>query len=68
MLSIECQTCLVKNWLTTNDIEGPYYIKGAPFTNTLMSANEPGRRLTITGRVLENNCVTPVGGVLIDVW
>jgi protocatechuate 3,4-dioxygenase beta subunit len=54
--------------LTTNDIQGPYYVSGAPQRTVIASADEPGTRLFISGRVFSTRCDFGVGGVLVDVW
>jgi protocatechuate 3,4-dioxygenase beta subunit len=53
---------------TMNDVEGPYYLPGAPFRNELAGPDEQGERLIIKGTVLRTNCRTPVRGALIEVW
>jgi len=53
---------------TTADVEGPYYLAGAPSRTQIAGSAEPGERLLISGRVLGPDCVTPLAGALIDVW
>jgi catechol 1,2-dioxygenase len=54
--------------LTTSDALGPYYLTGAPSRSVIASADEPGTRLFITGTVFGSNCVTPLGGTIVDAW
>ena len=53
---------------TQNDVEGPYYLAGAPFRTLLAAPDEPGERIVVKGRVLRNDCKTPVKDALIEVW
>src|SRR5439155_25016642 len=53
---------------TNADIEGPFYRADAPFRTQLAAANEPGERLTVRGIVYAPDCVTPLAGVVVDVW
>src|SRR6185503_11221495 len=54
--------------LTTNDIQGPYYVPGAPQRTVIASADEPGTRLFLSGRINSSHCDFGVGGVIVDVW
>lgn len=54
--------------LTTPDIEGPFYIPGAPLSPQLAPENAPGTPLFITGTVYANDCMTPIPNALVDVW
>lgn len=54
--------------LTSSDILGPYHVPDAPFRTVLASADEPGTRLFISGRVLASDCATPIQGAIVDVW
>ncbi|MEZ4740501.1 MAG: FlgD immunoglobulin-like domain containing protein [Flavobacteriales bacterium] len=53
---------------TTDDIQGPFYLAGAPNTTMVAAADEPGDRLFISGMVLSNDCQTPIAGALVEVW
>ena len=57
------QTCE----LTGRDVEGPFHEDGAPLRNKLASKMEPGIKLQIQGRVVDENC-KPIAGVTLDVW
>jgi protocatechuate 3,4-dioxygenase beta subunit len=52
---------------TTPDILGPFYLPGAPERTVLASADEPGQRLFVSGRVLGRSCV-PLVATVVDVW
>lgn len=54
--------------VTMNDVEGPYYLSGAPIRNNIAGPEEKGERLIIKGTVLGSDCRTPVRGALIEVW
>lgn len=54
--------------LTTPDVLGPYYVSGAPNRSVIASADEPGTRLFITGRIFAENCATPLSGAIVDAW
>ena len=53
---------------TTVDIQGPFYLSGAPNTTILAALNEPGERLFITGTVYSSDCITPIENAVVDVW
>ncbi len=44
------------------------YLPDAPFTTTLAPPELPGRPLLISGTVYAADCVTPLPGVLLEVW
>ncbi|MEO6095671.1 MAG: hypothetical protein ABIW76_08315 [Fibrobacteria bacterium] len=45
---------------------GPYYLEAAPARTLIAAADEPGRRLSISGTV--RNCAGPVAGATLEVW
>ena len=51
-----------------SDAMGPFFEPGAPMRMMIADANEPGERLTLATRVLGPDCVTPLAGVVVDVW
>jgi len=53
---------------TTADILGPFYAEKAPFRTVLASESEPGQRLFISGAVRAEDCQTPIGDALVEVW
>jgi catechol 1,2-dioxygenase len=44
------------------------YIPNTPLTTTLAPADLKGERMVISGTVYASDCVTPLAGVLIEVW
>ena len=54
--------------LTTDDILGPYYFENAPIRNIIAHQDEPGQRLFISGRIMQDNCEYPISGSMIEVW
>jgi protocatechuate 3,4-dioxygenase beta subunit len=53
---------------TEEDILGPFYREDAPFRQDLNPNDLPGTALYIEGRVLRDDCVTPLAGATVDVW
>ena len=54
--------------LTQEDTGGPYYIANMPFRDKLAPENSSGPQLTIRGKVLLKDCVTPVANAVLDIW
>jgi protocatechuate 3,4-dioxygenase beta subunit len=52
---------------TADNIEGPFYKRGAPSRSVLVSANDDGERLVISGSVSSTSC-EPLAKATIDVW
>jgi len=53
---------------TQNDVEGPYYLPGAPFRTEIAGTEDVGERVTIQGEVFATDCRTPIEDALIEVW
>ncbi len=53
---------------TAPNIEGPYYRAGAPSRADLADAGMKGTRLVLSGRVLADDCKTPLEGAVLDLW
>lgn len=53
---------------THSDLNGPFFEPGAPMRVRIADATEPGERLMLSGRILEPDCVTPFGDVVVDIW
>lgn len=53
---------------TQADLEGPFYVPGAPSRIAIAPPEEPGDRLIVRGRVLGPDCATPLAGAVLDVW
>lgn len=54
--------------VTTDDIEGPFYIEGTPFINTIAPSGIGLPVFYVTGTVYAKDCTTPLSNALIDVW
>lgn len=52
---------------TQADALGPFFRDGAPSRMVIADAAEPGERMVITGRVVDEDC-RPVAAALLDVW
>jgi protocatechuate 3,4-dioxygenase beta subunit len=52
---------------TADNLVGPYYRPLAPFREDLTDPGMPGTRLTVSGRVLNQDC-EPIDDALVDVW
>ena len=52
--------------LTADNVEGPYYVTGAPQKEKLGEFLD-GQRLIVSGTIVDRNC-NPVSGAIIDVW
>jgi catechol 1,2-dioxygenase len=53
---------------TQADLEGPFYLPGAPSRIAIAPPEEPGDRLIVRGHVLGPDCATPLAGAVLDVW
>jgi len=54
--------------LTEDNIEGPYYRKGAPFRAKITPPLEPGTVLVVSGRVWGLNTRKPLANAVLDIW
>lgn len=54
--------------VTGSDVEGPFYLDGAPNRKRLAPEDEPGDRLVVEGTVYGPDCSTPVSSALLDIW
>ena len=54
--------------ITTNDIEGPFYIEGIPFINAIAPTGLGLPTFFVTGTVYAKDCITPLSNALVDVW
>lgn len=52
---------------TQNDILGPFWRVGAPFTSDLVPKGAKGQKLVLSGRVVDTSG-KPVAGVVLDFW
>jgi protocatechuate 3,4-dioxygenase beta subunit len=53
---------------TFADGGGPYYKENVPMKSTLAPETTNGERLRVTGKVLKNDCTTPLSHSILDVW
>lgn len=53
---------------TFADGGGPYYKNDSPFRTKIVPDKTEGEKLTVSGRVLEKDCKTPVEGAVLDIW
>ena len=53
---------------TPENVEGPYYLPDAPFRERIATPETGGSKLTLTGTVFAQDCLTPLAGAVIDVW
>ena len=47
---------------------GPYFFEGAPLRTVIAHPDELGQRLFISGRILQNDCESPISGAMLEVW
>lgn len=53
---------------TFRDGGGPYYVLNSPFREKIVPEENSGDKLTVRGRILQNDCKTPVANAVLDVW
>ncbi|MDG1332532.1 MAG: hypothetical protein P8P74_09395 [Crocinitomicaceae bacterium] len=59
---------LVGQCATTNDILGPFYRENAPDRSDLTFDGLTGSIVQVKGRVLAEDCISPVKDALIEIW
>ncbi|HLL60425.1 MAG TPA: hypothetical protein VK338_01800 [Candidatus Nitrosocosmicus sp.] len=47
---------------------GPYYKPNSPFREKIVPDKNNGEKLIVKGKVLQNDCKTPVANAVIDLW
>jgi len=52
---------------TGQDVQGPFYLPGAPFRTNLAPPDIGADTLIVSGRVLDTNC-RALAGAVVDVW
>lgn len=52
---------------TADNIEGPFYKRGAPSRSVLVAPGDDGERLALGGRVMSTSC-EPIDGAVLDIW
>lgn len=53
---------------TATDIEGPYYVAGAPTRDDLDLYGDEGDLIEVSGRVYEPGCSQPLSDAIVEVW
>jgi protocatechuate 3,4-dioxygenase beta subunit len=53
---------------TAENIEGPYYRKGAPERSVLVNDSTPGTKFSLHGQVWGLGCKAPLAGAVLDFW
>ncbi len=53
---------------TSEDILGPFYRENAPVRSNLNVNNHSGVSLVLSGKVLTNDCITPIEGAKVEIW
>lgn len=53
---------------TFADGGGPYYKANSPFRTKIVPDQNNGEKLVVKGKVLLNDCKTPVPAAIIDIW
>jgi catechol 1,2-dioxygenase len=53
---------------TEENVEGPYYLFGAPFRERVAPPGASGGALMLSGRVTGPDCATPLAGAVVDIW
>ena len=59
---------LIGRCATTNDILGPFYRANAPVRTDLTFAGLAGSVIDLKGRILAEDCITPVENALVEIW
>ncbi|MFT5686241.1 MAG: protocatechuate 3,4-dioxygenase beta subunit [Myxococcota bacterium] len=54
--------------VTADDIEGPYYLADAPERADLDLHGDDGTPVTLSGRVFDGDCGTPIAGAIVELW
>lgn len=53
---------------TFRDGGGPYYKDNAPFRKTISPKGNTGEALRVSGKILKDDCKTPVANAVLDIW
>lgn len=53
---------------TFADGGGPYYKPDSPFRNKIVPDENNGEALIVKGKVLQNDCKTPISDAVLDIW
>lgn len=47
---------------------GPYYLPNSPFRNKIVPEENKGDQLMVAGKIVMNDCATPVANAVLDIW
>ena len=53
---------------TKSDGQGPFYKSGSPERKNLAPPNAAGEKLIISGKILGQDCKTPIADAVLDIW
>lgn len=53
---------------TFADGGGPYYQENVPFREDIAPEINDGEKLIVSGKILLNDCKTPLPGAILDIW
>ncbi|MFC3879754.1 catechol 1,2-dioxygenase [Algoriphagus namhaensis] len=53
---------------TTSDILGPFYRPGSPMRSNLHIPGEKGEKVTLSGKILHQDCTTPYKNAKVELW
>lgn len=53
---------------TFADGGGPYYKPNTPFRSKISPEQNNGEKLIVSGKILRNDCTTPVSDAVLDIW
>ena len=59
---------LIAHCATTNDILGPFYRANAPVRSDLTFKDLEGSVVEVKGRILAEDCISPVENALVEIW
>jgi len=53
---------------TTTDILGPFYRPNAPVRSDMRLANDPGKKVVLSGTIMHKDCKTPLKNACVEIW
>ena len=67
-INLKALSFLQEDCLTTQDIQGPFYIENPPNISILTPPEITSDFLFITGTVYAKDCKTPIANAVVDIW
>jgi len=67
-INLKALSFLQEDCLTTQDIQGPFYIENPPNISILTPPEITSDFLFITGTVYAKDCKTPIPNAVVDIW